>query len=71
MSVCLSRGAPGANVEGSPLEAVRIPAGEDDIGALGASSTGTLETDSAAAADDDDRLPEQFRHGRNRIDRGK
>ena len=43
------------------LEALRITAGEDHLGALRPSAPGRLQPDSRAAADHDDGLPEQFR----------
>src|SRR6478735_1268825 len=57
------RGAQGIDVERSALKALWISAGEDDIGALFAGSSGGFKTDPGAAADDDDRLTEQFRFG--------
>ena len=43
------------------LEAFRVAAGENDIGALGPCSPGRLEPDPRAAADHDDRLPGELR----------
>ena len=43
------------------LEALGIPAGEDQPGPLGACSPGRFEPDAGAAADHDDGLPEEFR----------
>jgi hypothetical protein len=47
------------------LEALGIPAGEDQVGALGACSPGRSEPDAGAAADHDDGLPEEFRSARD------
>ena len=43
------------------LEPVRVTAGEDDVGALGAGQPRGLQPDARAAADHDDCLPGQLR----------
>src|SRR3954467_10676193 len=55
----------GPDVRGGTGEALRIPAGEDDLGAFGAGAASRLEPDTGAAAEDDDALAEQGRlaHG--------
>ena len=50
-----------ADVGGGASEALRVPAGQDDLGAFGAGGPGCLEPDAGAAADEDDGLPEQGR----------
>ena len=54
-------GTPRADVERCTLEPLGITAGEDDVGALRAGASGSLEADSGAAADHDNGLPDQFR----------
>src|SRR5262249_45656234 len=53
--------AQSVELERRVLEALRVAAGEDDVGSLGACSSGCLESDSRAAADHDDGLPRQLR----------
>ena len=55
--------APGVDVESCLLQPLRISAGEDDLGALGAGAAGGLEPDAGAAADQDNGLAGQFRLG--------
>jgi hypothetical protein len=43
------------------LKPVRVPSGEDDVGALGAGQPRGLQPDARAAADQDDCLPGQLR----------
>src|SRR5262249_23641904 len=43
------------------LEALGIPAGEDQLGPLSACSSGRFEPNAGAPADHDDGLPEKFR----------
>jgi len=50
-----------ADLGGGASEALRVPAGEDDLGAFGAGGPGGFEPDAGAAADDDDGLPAQGR----------
>ena len=54
-------GAPRVDFERRSLEALGIPAGEDDVGALTARAAGGLEADSGAPADEYDGLAEQSR----------
>ena len=54
-------GAPGVDVQCGPLQAIGIPTGEDDVGALGAGHPGGFQPDSGASADEDDGLSEQGR----------
>jgi hypothetical protein len=61
-----------ADVRGGAPEALRIPAREDDLRALGAGGPGRLEPDAGAAADEDDGLVEQGRlaHGGRAVGKG-
>jgi hypothetical protein len=59
----------GPDVRGGAGEALRIPAGEDDLGALGAGAASRLEPDAGAAAEDDDGLAEQGRRSRTAVAR--
>jgi hypothetical protein len=63
-------GAPSADVKRCLLEALGIRAGEHDLGTLRAGSLGCCEPDAGAAADQDDRLPEQFRFALGGSDTG-
>jgi hypothetical protein len=56
-------GAPRIDVERCSIEPLGVPAGEDHVGALGAGAAGGFEPDAGAAADHDDRLPEELRLG--------
>jgi hypothetical protein len=55
------RGALSIDVERRTLEALGIPGREDDVSPLGACASRCFEPDSGASADEDDRLPEEFR----------
>jgi hypothetical protein len=49
------------------LEALRVAAGEDDVGSFGACASGCLKSDSGAAADHDDGLPKELGFAKGRI----
>ena len=55
------RGAQRVELARGALEALGIPAGEDQLGPLSACSSGRFEPDAGATADHDDGLPEEFR----------
>jgi hypothetical protein len=55
------RAAQNAELACGALEALRIPAGEDQLGSLSARSSGRFEPDAGATTDHDDGLPEEFR----------
>ena len=55
------RGALRVELARGMLEALGIPAGEDQLGPFGACPAGRFEPDAGAAADHDDGLPEEFR----------
>jgi hypothetical protein len=54
-------GAQRADLGRGVLQAFFTAAGEDDVGAFGAGTTGGFEADARASADHDDGLPGQFR----------
>ena len=54
-------GAPRLDIQRCALEPLGIPSSEDDLGALGARSSGRFQTDPGATANDDDSLAEQLR----------
>ncbi len=62
--------ADGRELERRVLEALRVAAGEDDVGSLCACSSGCLESDFGAATDHDDGLPEALGFSRRRRDSG-
>ena len=55
------RGARRSQLACRALEPFGVAAGQDDLGPLGSCAPGRLEPDAGAAADHDDRLPEQLR----------
>jgi len=55
------RGAQRIELARGALEALGIPAGEDQLGPFSASSSGRFEPDAGATADHDDGLSEEFR----------
>jgi hypothetical protein len=58
--VSVKRGvAARADVDRGTPEALRVTAGEDDLGAFGAGASGSFESDAGAAIDQHDGLPEQ------------
>jgi hypothetical protein len=56
-----SRGAHGASLTGSPLEALGIPAREDHLGPFCTCATCCFESDAGATADHNNGLPEKLR----------
>ena len=55
------RGTQGINLTGSVLEALGIPAREDDLGPFGTCSTCRFESDSSATADHNSGVPKKLR----------
>ena len=55
------RGAQRVELARHALEALGVPAGEDELGSLSACPSGRFESDASATADHDDGLPAEFR----------
>src|SRR6266700_4028405 len=62
------RGAARADFGRGPLEALGVPPGQDDLGALGTGAAGGLQPDAGAAADGDHDLAEEFGFARGDSD---